>query len=224
MKNNLIFDLGFFNGDDTAYYLKKGYKVVAVEANHELYKKGLERFAKEVKSRDLMLLHRVFHRNSDIKTFFYIHPKNPDWSTADKSKAEYLNINTSVEVLSVNYYQLQSVYGTPYYVKCDIEGFDYLLIQQVCDILEKPEYLSFELSRLDYFKTFSYLYVAGYTGFQLINQGNNKLFCSGDFGELLPNKWINFDECLTRYMKYKELKEIDNVNLALGWIDIHAKI
>jgi len=31
--SDLVFDIGMHNGDDTAYYLARGYRVVAVEAN-----------------------------------------------------------------------------------------------------------------------------------------------------------------------------------------------
>ena len=30
---NLVFDIGLNNGDDTAYYLHLGYRVIGVEAN-----------------------------------------------------------------------------------------------------------------------------------------------------------------------------------------------
>jgi hypothetical protein len=30
---SLVYDVGMFNGDDTAYYLKKGFRVVGIEAN-----------------------------------------------------------------------------------------------------------------------------------------------------------------------------------------------
>jgi FkbM family methyltransferase len=234
--DNLIFDLGFYNGDDTAYYLFKGYNVVAIEANPELYNKGLERFRKEIEEEKLFLLNLAFNENTDAATKFFVNTKKPYLSTGDSLKYPYWEDEpTIVEVSSINYTSLISTFDTPYYIKCDIEGLDFLLIKQISKLPSKyrPEYLSFELSRFDYFKTFSYLYVAGYTKFQLINQtalGKDSeyefsKYSSGKFGKFLPeDKWLTFDECLTRYMKYKELKGIDNVNLALGWIDIHAKL
>ncbi|MHA1342373.1 MAG: FkbM family methyltransferase [Promethearchaeota archaeon] len=224
-KNNLIFDLGFYNGDDTTNYIKKGYNVIAVEANPELYRKGLIRFKKEIyKTKQLVLLNMVFSNVIDSKIPFYIHPKNLDWSTADKEKADYWKVKyKTIDIFSINYMQLIEEYGLPYYIKCDIEGLDHLLIKQIEKFYSKPNYLSFELSRLDYYKIFSYLYTSGYKKFQLLNQAHNKPYTSGEFAEYLPKKWMNFDECLTKYMKYKELKEIDNKNLALGWVDIHAK-
>ena len=40
--NKLIFDIGMFDGADTRYYLNKGYKVLAVEANTVLVKRARE--------------------------------------------------------------------------------------------------------------------------------------------------------------------------------------
>lgn len=221
--SNLIFDLGFHNGTDTRHYLDRGFRVVAIEADPSLYSHGIDVFAYDISQGNLILLNNVFceHGGSEM---FYIHPDNKDWSTADKSKADYWGVKYETRrVDSINYESLIAHYGTPYYIKCDIEGLDYTLAKQILESGIKPQYVSFELSRLDYYKTFSYLYCAGYAGFQLRNQANNTEYSSGDFGEYLPDEWMSFDECLTRYMKYKELKAIDNKNLALGWIDIHAR-
>jgi len=222
--NNLIFDLGFYNGVDTDNYLKKGFNVVAVEADPNLYIIGKEKFRKEIDSGKLILLNKIFS-DIGIACNFFIHPEHQDWSTADKDKADFWKIEyKTILVEVITYRDLILKYGKPYYIKCDIEGFDYLLIDQINNSIIKPKYVSCELSRLDYYKIFSLLYVAGYTKFQLINQLHNDKYSSGDFGDFLPaDKWLDFDECLTRYMKYKELKAIDNINLALGWLDVHAK-
>lgn len=225
--NNLIFDLGFYDGSDTRNYIQKGYNVIAVEASPTMAANGEVIFSDEIKNGKLILLNRIFSEFNNIELPFYIHPENKEWSTADKSKADYWGIEyETTKIKAINYFDLIDFLDYPniYYIKCDIEGFDYLLIEQIIQAELKPQYLSFELSRLDYYKIFSYLYVAGYTEFQLRNQANNLQYSSGAFGEFLPvDEWINFDECLTRYMKYKELKAIDNKNLALGWIDIHAR-
>jgi FkbM family methyltransferase len=236
-KDKMIFDLGFHVGDDTAYYLHLGYKVIAIEANNILYKQGKERFSKEILEGRLVLLNKAFNKHSGLHVDFYINPDRSDLSTCDKSKVEYWDVKPIVApVETLNYSRLIETYGMPYYIKCDIEGLDYLLIKQISEyskIFDVPECLSFELSRFDYYKIFSYLYTSGYTKFQLINQTALEKdtyytfgeYSSGKFGKYLPESdWLNFDECLTRYMKYKELKGIDNKNLALGWVDIHARI
>lgn len=232
--DNLIFDLGFHNGDDTDYYISKGYNVVAVEANPYLYEMGKYRFKKEIENNRLTLINTAFGDSSDEDIKFFIHPERSDLSTCDEGKIQYWNaLPNAISVPTINYSSLILKFGVPYYIKCDIEGLDYLLIRQISGNLEnRPEYLSFELSRFDYFKTFSYLYISGYTKFQLINQmaldkDGEYIFSnysSGKFGKFLTCEWVDFDTCLTRYMKYKELKSIDNINLALGWVDIHASL
>lgn len=52
----LIYDIGMHNGDDTAYYLMKGAKVVAVEADPALCASARERFASEIAQSDLTIL------------------------------------------------------------------------------------------------------------------------------------------------------------------------
>ena len=42
---DLIYDVGMNDGDDTAYYLHEGYRVVAVEVDPTLIEQARERFA-----------------------------------------------------------------------------------------------------------------------------------------------------------------------------------
>src|SRR5262245_48872042 len=55
VQSDLIFDVGMNNGDDTAYYLAKGFRVVAVEANPALVEQAKRRFAAELSVQRLML-------------------------------------------------------------------------------------------------------------------------------------------------------------------------
>jgi len=230
----LVYDLGFFNGDDTDYYLRKGCSVVAVEANTELAESGLRRFS--INSDKFTMLNAVFCNQDNGVAKFYINRDNPECSTCDKDKTKWWDCKPIVkEIPAISLIYLLTKHGFPNYIKTDIEGFDYLVLEQLLEMRFRPEYLSFELSRFDYYKTFSMLYVLGYKKFKLVNQlkNNGKIdrainypfgeFHSGLFGEdLFRDGFLNFDEALTQYMKYKEIKGIDNENLALGWLDIHA--
>jgi spermidine synthase len=42
---NLIYDIGMHDGSDSEFYLRKGYRVVAVEANPKLVEACRERLA-----------------------------------------------------------------------------------------------------------------------------------------------------------------------------------
>jgi hypothetical protein len=50
----LIYDLGMNNGDDTDYYLKRGFEVVAVEANPALCQVARDRFAEAIAARPVV--------------------------------------------------------------------------------------------------------------------------------------------------------------------------
>src|SRR5579863_9088502 len=52
----LVVDLGMNDGSDTLFYLKKGFNVVAVEANPTLVKRASRRFARFVAANTLHVL------------------------------------------------------------------------------------------------------------------------------------------------------------------------
>lgn len=234
--NKCIFDLGFHNGDDSDYYLKKGFIVIAVEGNLELVELGYKKFEKEIRDKKLYLYHRVIS-NVTGNIPFFIHPTKTDWSSCNIQKVIWdgsTAIETNVETINLKY--LYNRHGIPYYIKTDVEGSDIDVVKQLFFNTERPKFVSFELSKIDYYEIFSYLHVAGYSLFQLVNQINNKgkvdktigyvlsEYSSGLFGEWLPDsRWFPINETLTNYMKYKELKVIDNQELAIGWIDLHAQ-
>lgn len=242
--NNLIFDLGFHNGEDSNFYLAKGFRVIAVEANPELYETGMQKFSNEIEEGKLILLHKAISEKRG-KVNFYVHATKTEWSSCLKIMAESDGSHAScVEVDSICMKGLFDEYGVPHYLKVDVEGYDSLVGKQVSEYDEKPKFISFETSRKDYPGIFSYLYVAGYERFQLINQANHPRrskppitkegndiaytfseYSSGYFGEdLNENRWMTFDETITRYVLYKELKRIDNIELGLGWLDVHARM
>lgn len=221
--SNKIFDLGFHKGEDSAYYLSKGFNVVAVEANPSLVIEASNVYSEFIKSGDLILLNRLVSSENKEMTL-YVHPTRTEWSSIHKYIAEQDGQKSScVDVFSISLTDLCGIYGTPYYLKVDIEGCDVDVAQELVTLEDKPDYVSFELNKNDFFDIFTCLYLAGYRKFQLRNQANNNPFCSGEFALLLPDdKWMPINEALSQYVKYRDLKIIDNKNLALGWMDIHA--
>ena len=244
MNNGLIFDLGFHNGDDTDFYLAKGFQVVAIEAVPRLVQQGNDRFNDQIKQGQLVLIHKAVAACAGQKIQFYIHSEKSDWSSCMKDLAE--SDGSKAEVVTVETTGLSELcrqYGVPRYLKVDIEGCDLSVARQLAELQEKPLFASFETNKRDYAGIFANLYLAGYTGYQLINQANNASrsapsvtgegknivykfgpYSSGGFGEDLPHDmWLSYDEALVRYIKYKELKQLDNKELGLGWLDIHAR-
>lgn len=244
ISDDLIFDLGFHNGDDADFYLAKGFRVVAVEANPELVETGLRRFNLDVRAGRLILINKAISEGSG-KVDFFVHATKTEWSSCLLNMAESDGSSaTRVIVDSTNLHELFFEYGVPHYLKVDVEGCDLLVAKHLSECKLKPKFVSFETSRKDYVGIFSYLYVSGYSRFQMINQANHPKrtkppivnegndinytfseFSSGYFGDDLPKeKWLTFDEMITRYIKYKELKQLDNVELGLGWLDVHARM
>lgn len=223
VNDKLIFDLGFCDGKDTENYISKGFKVMAVEANIELYDIGLRRFKDEISEGNLILLNKAIYCVSNTKTDFYINYSVPEWGSIKKEIAEQdktKSIKHSVE--TITFAELCKEYEVPHYCKVDIESADIFVAIDLC--FYQPQFISFELNQKDYFEFFYRLKNYGYSKFQLVNQGNCKPFgSSGEFGEYLQkDKWIDFDEALSRYIKFKELRNLDRKNLSFGWLDLHA--
>jgi hypothetical protein len=54
MNPKLIYDVGMHNGDDTAYYLRRGFRVIAIEPNPALVATAAERFRRWEDPRTLL--------------------------------------------------------------------------------------------------------------------------------------------------------------------------
>ncbi len=227
MNKNLVIDLGFLNGEDSAYYMSKGFDVVAVEASPLLYEAAKFRFTEELSSGKLKLHNRVITDYWRGPIAFYANKERPEVSSTEEWIASQNDKYETVPCLidSMGFHDLIFTCGIPYYLKVDIEGMDKTISDCLLVLGGLPRFVSFELNKVDYEKIFSNLKAVGYTKFQLVNQIHNKPNSSGPFGEFLDqDKWLDFDTALERYMKYRELKMIDNVNLGVGWIDLHASL
>jgi FkbM family methyltransferase len=60
-----IFDIGMYDGADTAYYLECGYHVVAVEANPGLVDNAKRRFGAEIASGQLTCVNAAISPNGE---------------------------------------------------------------------------------------------------------------------------------------------------------------
>lgn len=80
MERKLIFDIGFHKGEDTRYYLYRGYDVVAVDAAPDMIAQGKRMFSKEMDEGRLTLLNYIVAREKDTFPEFYI-SENSEWSS-----------------------------------------------------------------------------------------------------------------------------------------------
>jgi len=179
---DLIYDVGMHNGSDTAFYLKKGFRVIAFEANPDLVEECTRRFADEIKHGKLIVVEGAIveptFENGGRKTIqFY---KNKDlalWGTVcadwDARNRRWGTSSETIEVPIVDFAQCLKEYGMPHYMKIDIEGMDLVCLKALTHFKQKPDYVSMESDissfanlqeELDLFTQL------GYTGFQFVQQ------------------------------------------------------
>ena len=119
-----IFDVGMHIGQDTAFYLAKGFRVIAIEANPLLVRDAEKSFKKEIKAGKLTILNIGVGDKEGVFPF-YVNAKYSEWSSFDKElgsrEGGCANI---VDIPMLPFEQLLTRYGTPYYLKIDIEGHD----------------------------------------------------------------------------------------------------
>lgn len=211
--DDLIFDFGINACEDTDFYLKKGFRVVGIEANPVACRNAERRYAKEIATGQLTILNRAISQSS-APMVFYLCTTDPARSTASDRLREFWtargeNFN-EIEVTGMIPGDLITEYGVPYYAKIDIEGSDLLCVQAFGGYAEKPRYLSAEVDFYRSDELISRLEAMGYGRFALVGQRTvpnqtpppharegqyvSHEFtegCSGLFGRELPVEWAD---------------------------------
>ena len=168
MNSNIIYDVGMNRGDDTAYYLHRGFNVVAIEAAPNLVEKGKERFKDYIENERLKILCLgIAEKESYLD--FWICENNSIWNSFDKSIASRDNRpHHSLKVKCVPFRKILEEYGIPYYLKVDIEGNDIYCIKDIRKD-SRPQFISVEMTSLELLNCLEDL---GYRWFKLIDQSN----------------------------------------------------
>jgi FkbM family methyltransferase len=222
--NDLIFDVGCNNGDDTDFYLRKGFKVVAIDADQSLCEQVAERFAAEITSRRCEVVHGAVGETTGDTVAFYICDR-PDWNTCDpyfvernqKAGATF----RTVSVPTVNVADLMESRGTPYYLKIDVEGADVVPLRTIAGRHAIPTYVSIEIAQHDLsegLEQIRLLHSLGYTRFNFFNQGMRRsvkapypplegeyvpfdggAVTTGLFGKELGGMWMDFSAAEKRF-------------------------
>jgi len=166
-KGKTVFDVGMHIGQDTAFYLACGYRVIAVEANPVLVKAAQDRFHSEIDAGQLVIVPCCISNTSNEDTPFWINSVDSALSSFDRDATARMGHPVqSINVRSSTLAELLEEYGTPYYVKIDIEGADRFCL---ADLSTKhlPQFVSVELTDLAFLPR---LHSLGYTKFKLIEQ------------------------------------------------------
>ena len=158
------------NGDDTAYFLEKGYRIVAIEANPTLVARATERFSGEIASSRLTVLN-VGIDVRDQSRDFWVCDGNDEWSSFEHSMASRWGMSShAVAVTCVRFRTVLQQSGVPYYLKVDIEGHDHLCVLDL-DSADLPEFVSLELFFLEDLLALRDL---GYNAFKCIDQVDHR--------------------------------------------------
>src|SRR5205809_494944 len=121
--SDLIFDLGLHHGDDTDFYLRKGFRVVALEANPELCRLARQRFAVSLEDGHLTIVNKALDREAGRTATFYLRTDKDDWSSLDPEiAARGGGALTPIEVETTTLDVLAAEHGVPHYLKVDLEG------------------------------------------------------------------------------------------------------
>ena len=221
---NLIYDVGLHRGEDSAFYLAMGYRVVAFEADPHLAAVNRARFSLELSEGRLEIVEGAISDSSDETIAFYRHPANSVWGTIDATWAERneprgRSVRTEVPV--VDFPQVLRDRGVPFFMKVDIEGADRLCIESLQALSERPPFLSIESEKESWealVAEIEFLQSLGYTRFVESQQegmhragprpvtdfaGQVKRYkfekdSSGPFGDDLA-AWCSAEEVLLRY-------------------------
>lgn len=227
----VIYDVGMHIGNDTDYYLRKGYKVVAIEANPALCEQARRRFADRLGD-DLEILNVGITQVPDERDFF-VH-RNSALSTfrppPDAGNAE---VWRRISVPTARLSDIVRAYGEPCFIKIDIEHFDVFAIDDLRASGITPPAISAEAHDFDVLVA---LLRMGYGRFKFVNGAqvprqfrdheirfrdgtlakySFPLHSSGPYGEDLPGEWLSAAKAVYLYHGR-------HIMFGAGWFDIHA--
>jgi FkbM family methyltransferase len=235
----LVFDIGLHRGLDAQFYLKKGFSVVGLEASPELYSLVRTEYAEYLKAGQLTVIEKALFDTDDHFVDFFINPNKDDWGSLYQGASEKgVGHAVKITVATITLGSIFKDHGVPYYLKCDIEGADSLVAEQLLKSQERPTFVSLEATSVE---DIAKLLSCGYDKFQLVNQYMHPFVqcpsparegsyvdarfsheTSGLFGlELRPEKWTDFSRTAGMFLDWYALRARDP-DLAIGWLDVHA--
>jgi FkbM family methyltransferase len=224
LAEDLVFDVGLHRGEDSAYYLRKGFRVVAFEANPSLIREARTRFADELVSGQMLIVEGAVDDQARETVRFFVHPQQSVWGTTSEAWAIRNAGGTrcvAVEVATVEFAQAIREFGVPYYMKIDIEGADRICLESLRQFRNRPRYMSIESEKADWQALeaeFDVLESLGYRRFAVCQQSgmskreldtrtrSGERFhhrfeegSSGPFGEDIAEMWTDRAAAMRRY-------------------------
>jgi FkbM family methyltransferase len=238
----LIYDVGMHNGSDTEFYLRKGFAVIAVEANPEYVSRARQKFDAQLKAGQL-IIYNVALTDAAGEVAFFVHDHD-DWSRLNPEHDDRFAEGTyrEIKVAGLPFSAIVSQNPTPYYVKFDIEGPELMVIEQMMSVRKFPPYLSFEVNS-DANRILDLALEHGYQDFQLLAQRDKSQirlpnppregnfydarfdgYMSGPFGLELPGPWVPVANVRAALEAIdRKSRECGDENTYDEWFDIHAR-
>lgn len=211
MINDVIYDVGMHVGDDTAFYLSQGYRVVAVEADPKLVKAAQHRFWREIEQGKLEIVN-VGISDTEGYADFWVCENLSEWNSFDRNIASRDGQkHHSIQIRTMRFVTILKKYGVPYYLKIDIEGHDHLCLMDL-QPGALPKYVSTEsecagstshIAMDDGLRSLSILRELGYHKFKLIDQATFSPFAPG---RTLTNEIDSIARCLLRKRIAKHIR------------------
>jgi FkbM family methyltransferase len=241
--SRVIVDVGCHNGNDTHYYLRKGFSVIAFEPD-PVQVEGLRlRFHEEIREKRLLLYPYAASDEDGTATLFVPAAGAIRASLTPLGTREELKRSHEVRCVSLSAI-LQRFQRSLYFVKIDVEGMDRVLVRDILQLPRKVPYISFEQHMFhtgpDELAAFlAEMVEHGYVEFCLYKQGHAQeravyptregryfpavfnVTTSGNFGRDLDGPWLTAEGVVTRFA---ERHRGAHAGLhRFEWFDIHAR-
>ena len=164
---DLVFDVGVFDGEDSTYYLARGFRVVGIEANPIMAARVRQRLAEPIRDGRFELLNVGISAEA-VPTEFWVSDV-PEWSSFSHANASRNGVAaTPILVNTITFRDILERYGVPTYLKVDIELLDQACLEAL-DPRNLPTFLSCEAgdNALD---LLALMHRHGYNRFKYIDQ------------------------------------------------------
>jgi FkbM family methyltransferase len=229
---DLIYDVGLHKGEDAEFYLNKGFRVIAFEAEPELAALARKRLSKYVENGRLTIVEGaivddpVLHSGKKTITFY-----KSSCSVCGTLHQRWVDRNaiggasvSAIEVDVIDFAQCVQRYGVPYYMKIDIEGSDIYCLRALRKFDLRPDFVSIETEHASVAgleEEMNLLDQLRYDRFQLVQQdgiqrvkppfpAKEGLYVpftfpdgsSGLFGRELPGRWLTKAETLQKGRRF----------------------
>lgn len=224
----IIYDVGSNNGDDLPYYLDKAERVIAIEANPALADEIRQNFSAAIEEERLIVENCVVtDKPAGGLVPFYICKGHHVLSQLDPP-SDIDNFELT-ELPSRRLTDIIRQYGSPYYVKIDVENYDHVLLHDLFAQGIFPPYISAESHSIEVLAALVAL--GRYKAFKLVDgpsiphlYANHRIatisgekdysfpdHSAGPFGNDVIGPWKSANGLFG-----------DLARAGLGWKDIHA--